>query len=94
MNEIQPQLFANDFDQTPNFHPVDPHVAASDIPRLSAQSAAILDRLKQGPATNFELSRIALRYSARIHDLKKAGFKVSSKQVAGAEWIFELEASK
>lgn len=44
--------------------------------RLSAQCASILDRLEHGPASNLELSAIALRYSARIKELRDAGYVI------------------
>ena len=44
--------------------------------RLNRQQAAIIDRLKQGPATNAELVQIAIRFTARIHELRKAGHDI------------------
>lgn len=78
-------------DQKPNFPPVDPTVASDDVPRLSAQSAAILARLRQGPATNIELREIAWRYPARVGDLKEAGFRITSRKQDGAVWVYTLE---
>lgn len=49
-------------------------VVEEDRPRLSAQHLAIADALRDGPKTNRELSMIALRFGARLHELKKAGF--------------------
>lgn len=46
-------------------------------PRLSRQCQLILDRLTEGPATNRELSQIALKYTGRISELKQAGYKVA-----------------
>jgi hypothetical protein len=51
-----------------------------ETPRLSKQCVAILERLKSGPATNAELSVIALRYSARIGELKNAGHRIEIAQ--------------
>ena len=45
-------------------------------PRLSAQCQRILERLRQGPATNRELARIALKYTSRISDLRAAGHRI------------------
>ena len=56
--------------------PTDPHVAAEEAPRLTGQNLAILQRLQRGPATNVELARIALKYTSRISDLRKAGYNV------------------
>ena len=44
--------------------------------RLNRQQAAIVDRLRQGPATNAELVQIAIRFTARIHELRKAGHDI------------------
>lgn len=57
--------------------PFDPHVPDKDERiRLSKQAKRVLDRLREGPATNSELSKIALSYTRRISDLKEAGHKV------------------
>jgi len=44
--------------------------------RISKQSRAILARLQSGEVTNIELAAIAIRYSARIHELRKAGHRI------------------
>ena len=44
--------------------------------RLSRQCQAILDRLRQGPATNRELAGLCLKYTSRVSDLRKAGYDV------------------
>lgn len=67
--------------QTSLFQPVDPNVHPDAIGRLSEQAEAILARLFRGPATNWELARIAIRYSARIHDLRKAGFQIETEHL-------------
>ena len=52
--------------------PIDPHVDADDVPRLTGQNAAILARLERGPATNSELAKLSLKYTSRISDLRVA----------------------
>ena len=48
-----------------------PHFAhPKDTPRLAGQNAAILTRLRQGPARNHELADIALKYTSRISDVR------------------------
>lgn len=48
-----------------------PHFAAHhDVPRLARQNTAILNRLREGPATNRQLAEIALNYRARISELR------------------------
>lgn len=46
---------------------------ADEKKRTGTQCDAILARLREGSATNFELTDIALRYSARICSLRKLG---------------------
>jgi len=41
------------------------------LKRTTGQCQKILERLTAGPATNVELNKIAFRYSARIHELRK-----------------------
>jgi hypothetical protein len=57
--------------------PRDPNVAGiAEKRRLSGQNAAILARLRQGPATNAELAAISLKYTSRNSDLRRAGYPV------------------
>jgi hypothetical protein len=53
--------------------PRDPSVTPVEAPRLSRQCRLILDRLKDGPVTNSELSALALKYTGRLSDLRAAG---------------------
>lgn len=53
--------------------PTDPHLTPAEKPRLSRQCREILERLRQGPATNSELASIALKYTGRCSDLRAAG---------------------
>ena len=57
------------YDQPPSLQPAKE--------RLSRQCEAILARLKEGPATNRELADIAMKYTSRISDLRKAGHAVT-----------------
>lgn len=54
--------------------PVNSTVAEWDVPRLTKQHHAILSRLREGPATGPQLACIAIRYSARLEELKRAGY--------------------
>lgn len=56
---------------------------ASDHKRLSRQCAAIIARLRRGPATNRELSEIALKYTSRISDCRDAGFNIPEPEQLG-----------
>lgn len=52
------------------------HASGESAKRLSRQCQAILDRLRQGAVSNTELTTIALRYSARIKELRAAGHRI------------------
>ena len=55
---------------------VNASVHAVEAPRLSRQCRLILERLRTGPATNRELSGIALKYTGRLSELRQAGYDV------------------
>lgn len=74
---------------------VDKRVEPEDKPRLRGNSAAILSLLKSGPATNIQLMKVGgVRYGARIHDIKKAGYKIQSRRLDEGIWVYELEAKQ
>ena len=75
MGEQQTDLFEA-FSQRDMVQPTDPNVTAPEKPRLKGQSARILERLRQGRASNRELSEIALKYTSRISDIRAAGFTI------------------
>jgi hypothetical protein len=54
----------------------DPNLAKAALPRVSRQALKVLELLKLGPATNRELLSVAIRYGSRIHDLRKAGYRI------------------
>jgi hypothetical protein len=56
--------------------PASPTLAPAERRRLSRQNAAILARLQAGPATRRELTDIALNVTARVSELRDAGFDV------------------
>jgi len=58
----------------PSVKLADPGVHPGDERRLKVQHHAIAERLREGPATNLELGMISQRFSARLHELTKAGF--------------------
>jgi hypothetical protein len=53
-----------------------PTLSAPERRRLSSQCERILALLHRGPATNRQLSDLALNYKARVSDLRKAGYRV------------------
>lgn len=53
----------------------------AEKPRLDKQCLKILRLMIEGPATNAQLSQIALRYSARIFDIRtKAGITIKIRE--------------
>lgn len=61
------------FDETGGPNRVQPSPAVAERKRLTRQAGLVLDRLREGPATNMELIPISTRFSARIFELRKAG---------------------
>lgn len=73
-----------------------PKSLAADSPRLNAQCQAILERLRKGRASNQELSSMALNYTARISELRNAGYLipcVDRNRETGLSW-YELGGRK
>ena len=59
-----------------------------------SQKEKILKLLKESPngVSNFELNEICFRYGARIFELRKEGYPISSTHgKKQSEWIFKLE---
>lgn len=72
--------------------PCDSHVLApGEQQRLSGQNRKILLRLQQGPATNVELSAIALKYTSRVHDIRSAGFAITCERFPRGLAVYTLE---
>lgn len=87
MREHQPDLF----DAPPAFSPCDPTVPAEARPRLSRQCRAIVDRLAQGPALNTELASIALKYTSRLSDIRKAGYEIRCTTIDARAGLYRYE---
>lgn len=70
----------------------DPHVVPIEAKRLTRQSQQVLDALRAAPArtcTNMELAKITPRFGARIHDCRKAGYRIeilSRDHASGLVW--------
>jgi len=78
------------FEQEGGVVPFDPQVPdPKERPRLSKQSKIVLDRLRSGPATNYDLAAIALKYSARISDIRRSGVSVQNFK-RGTLSLFQL----
>jgi hypothetical protein len=84
---VQPTLFdtgpAHVGAYGPGLAPRDPNADPRDVPRLTGQNAAILARLRRGPATSGELAALSLKYTGRISDLRAAGYTIDAKRLAG-----------
>lgn len=53
-----------------------PSEIAAERKRLAGQCLKIYERLRQGPATNDELSVISRKYTSRISDIRQAGYPI------------------
>jgi len=63
--------------------------------RRETKAQAILARLQLGPATSYDLARITHRFSARLLELRRAGYLISREDRIedGREWsIYTLDA--
>ena len=69
-----------------------PATKQSDRSRTSAasQRQAILDRLRRGPATTVELAQIALKYTSRVSELRKAGHAITAALIEGGVYQYRL----
>jgi hypothetical protein len=70
---------------------IDPNVRVSDAKRLSGQNAAILARLRRGPATNVELAALSLKYTSRVSDMRAAGYSIKCTFGPGGVNTYQLE---
>lgn len=66
-----------------------------DRVRLKGSLVRVLERLRQGAATNLELAHPAvggLRAAARVHELRQAGYEITSERSRSAEavWVYRL----
>lgn len=73
--------------------PAAPSLPRVERQRLTGQNAAILARLRQGTATNYELAALSLKYTARISELRQAGYAVGivSRDHATGRTVYALE---
>lgn len=79
--ELRPDQMPHN-QQTIDFRPADPRVHPDAHLRLSRQCALILAAFQAAPnheLTNAQLADIAIRYSARLHDIKRAGIAIFRK---------------
>jgi hypothetical protein len=69
----------------------DPHVQPQDERRLTGQNATILALLRMGSCTNIELSRVSLKYTGRISDLRAAGYRIVCHRGDGGVNTYTLQ---
>lgn len=50
----------------------------------------LLEKRGKRGASNYELNKIAFRYSARLHELRKEGYKIKAQHIKDSLWKFEL----
>ena len=84
----QPTLF-DDLYREPRVPPPAPEPA-----RFPGQRGEILARLQRGPATNVELSKIGLRFGARLKELRDAGYQIVIVSDVGGVVTYALNAGQ
>jgi hypothetical protein len=75
--------------------PADTHVVQpAEVKRLATQNARILALLQQGPATREAIAAIGRNPTARISDLRQAGYdvRVVERDYASGRTVYRLEA--
>lgn len=85
------KTFFETFDRQRLVQPCDVNVEPEDVQRLTGQNAAILARLRRGPATNDELIQISRKYTGRISDLRKAGYTINCTRGRGGLNTYTLQ---
>jgi hypothetical protein len=92
----QPTLFDLDAPRgaygpaSPSLTPRDPNIRPDDVKRLTGHNAAILARLRRGPAYNHELASISLKYTGRLSDLRVWGIEIAAERFDGGTWSYTL----
>jgi hypothetical protein len=77
--------------------PIDTHcLHPQEIVRLTGQTARIVARLEEGPASNRELAQLALKYTSRISDAKAAGWdiRIIERDHATGRVVYQLFGRK
>jgi hypothetical protein len=74
--------------------PPTPGPPAQDRERLGRQCQAVLDRLRRGPTSNYDLALISLKYTSRISDLRAKGYTITATEQGQGLFFYTLEGSK
>jgi hypothetical protein len=82
----------SEFDDLPLFKMADHRLSQEEKPRISSQCQKILDRLREGVATNRELSALSMKYTSRISDIRASGhtIEVVSRDVRTGLTLYRL----
>lgn len=66
-------------------------VAPADRVRLSRQHHQLLERLREGPATNGDMLAMGIqRFGARLHELQKAGCVIAKESLGKGLWQYTM----
>jgi hypothetical protein len=71
--------------------PPNPTVPDEARPRVSRQCREILERLREGPATNKELAAKSLKYTSRLSEIREAGYTVRCVAVDIKNGVYRYE---
>jgi len=61
--------------------------------KSTTQTGRVLELIKRNNkygTTNFELSRVALKYSSRIDNLRKEGYNIQAVRITKGTWKYYL----
>ena len=63
-----------------------------DRKRVKNNSLRVLNALREGPCSNRYLAEVGgLRFGGRIHDLRRAGYGITSRNLKHGHWVYELD---
>ena len=60
--------------------------------RIGSQNYRILERLRLGPITNYQIVKWfgVLKYTGRLAEIRKAGYKILATKIKGGVWSYQL----
>lgn len=65
-----------------------------ELERRKSQTVRILDRIKEGGATNVDLARIGTRYTERVRELRSEGHLILAQREAPGLWSYHYQGQK
>lgn len=74
--------------------PCDPNIDVRDVARVTGQNAAILERLRLGPALTDQLAKISRKYTSRISDLRAVGHVIECQRGQGGNNLYVLRDNR